>query len=201
MLKTKYKRITNDEREEISRFLAAGKSQAEIAMALDRHPATISREIKRNRGKSGYRAFSASKRSMNTAASRRKGKSRLEKDKTMSYLVVFALDDPDRSHEILDAWEGVGVKGITILESTGLGRVRRGGIRDDLPLMPSLIELYKITESHNRTMFSVVDDLDVAHTLVDSAQNIVGDMEQPNSGLIFIAPLVEVYGLNKENRQ
>ena len=101
----------------------------------------------------------------------------------------------------MDAWEGVGVKGITILESTGLGRVRRGGIRDDLPLMPSLIELYKITESHNRTMFSVVDDLDVAHTLVDSAQNIVGDMEQPNSGLIFIAPLVEVYGLNKENRQ
>ena len=74
----------------------------------------------------------------------------------MSNPVVFVIDDPDRSHEILDAWEDVGVKGITILESTGLGHVRQGGIRDDLPLIPSLGELYKLTETHNRTMFSVV---------------------------------------------
>lgn len=79
MHKTKYKRITNDEREEISRFLAAGKSQADIAMALDRHPTTISREIKRNYGKSGYPAFSAGKRSLKTAASRRKRKFRLKR--------------------------------------------------------------------------------------------------------------------------
>ena len=117
----------------------------------------------------------------------------------MSNPVVFVIDDPDRSHEILDAWEDVGVKGITILESTGLGHVRQCGIRDDLPLIPSLGELYKLTETHNRTMFSVVDDLDTAHTLVGAAQNIVGNLDQPNSGLIFIAP--EVYGLNKENRR
>ena len=48
---------------------------------------------------------------------------------------------------------------------------------------------------------SVRDDLDTAHTLVGATQNIVGDLEQPNSGLIFITPLVEVYGLNKENRR
>ena len=57
----------------------------------------------------------------------------------MSYLVVFVLDDPDRCQDVLDAWEGAGVKGITILESTGIGRVRQAGIRDDIPLMPSLI--------------------------------------------------------------
>jgi len=45
-------------------------------------------------------------------------------------------------------------------------RSRQGGIRDDLPLMPSLSELNIMTETHNRTMFSVVDDLDTAHTLV-----------------------------------
>lgn len=119
----------------------------------------------------------------------------------MSYLVVFVLDDPDRCQDVLDAWEGAGVKGITILESTGIGRVRQAGIRDDLPLMPSLSELFKNAETHNRTLFSVVDDLDSAHTLVGAAQNIVGDLEQPDSGLLFIAPLVEVYGLNKENRR
>lgn len=78
-------------------------------------------------------------------------------------------------------------------------RSRQGGIRDDLPLMPSLSELNKMSETHNRTMFSVVDDLDTAHTLVGALQNMIGDLEQPNSGLILIAPLVEVYGLNKES--
>jgi len=119
----------------------------------------------------------------------------------MSYLVVLVLHDLDHCQDILDAWEGAGVKGITILESTGIGRVRQAGIRDDLPLMPSLSELFKNAETHNRTLFSVVDDLDSAHTLVGAAQNIVGDLEQPNSGLLFIAPLIEVYGLKKENRR
>ena len=119
----------------------------------------------------------------------------------MSYLVVFVLDSPDLCQDILDAWENTGAKGITILESTGIGRVRQAGIRDDLPLMPSLSELFKNAETHNRTLFSVVDDLDSAHTLVGAAQNIVGDLEQPNTGLLFIAPLVEVYGLKKENRR
>lgn len=118
----------------------------------------------------------------------------------MSYLVIFVLDSPDLCQDILDAWEDAGAKGITILESTGIGRVRQAGIRDDLPLMPSLSDLFKSAETHNRTLFSVVDDLDAAHALVEAAQSIVGDLEKPNSGLIFIAPLVEVYGLNKEDR-
>ena len=50
-------------------------------------------------------------------------------------------------------------------------------------------------------MFSVVDDLEVAHALVGAAQNTVGDLKKPNSGLLFIAPLLEIYGLNKEVRR
>ena len=119
----------------------------------------------------------------------------------MSYLVVFVLDSPNLCQDVLDAWENAGAKGITILDSTGIGRVRQSGIRDDLPLMPSLSDLFKSTETHNRTLFSVVETLDAAHDLVEAAQNIAGDMEKNNSGLIFIAPLVEVYGLNKEDRK
>ena len=119
----------------------------------------------------------------------------------MSYLVVFVLDSSDLCQDVLDTWENAGAKGITILESTGIGRVRKAGLRDDLPLMPSLSDLFKSNETHNRTLFSVVDDLDTAHALVKAAQDTVGGIEKPNSGLLFIAPLLEVYGLNSENRQ
>ncbi|MFC2063600.1 P-II family nitrogen regulator [Chloroflexota bacterium] len=117
----------------------------------------------------------------------------------MSYLVVFVLDSPDLCQDVLDAWETAGVKGITILESTGIGRVRKSGIRDDLSLMPSLSDLFRSTETHNRTLFSIVDDIETAHALVDAIQNTVGDLDEPDSGLLFIVPLVEVYGLKKDS--
>ena len=47
------------EREEISRGLAAGKTQQQLALELGRAPSTISREIRRNKSQRGYRAHSA----------------------------------------------------------------------------------------------------------------------------------------------
>ena len=88
----------------------------------------------------------------------------------MGYQVVFVHDNPDGCHDVLDAWEGVRAKRITILESTGIGRVRQARIRDDIPLVPSLIELLKSAERHNNTLFSVVDGLDLAHDLVGAVK-------------------------------
>lgn len=51
--------LTLKEREEISRGLAVGCSIRSIAVSLGRAPSTISREIKRNSGQSGYRASQA----------------------------------------------------------------------------------------------------------------------------------------------
>jgi IS30 family transposase len=79
MQTTKYRRITNIEREEISRSLALVKSTIEIAKDLGRHRITIFREIKRNSRKSGYRAFSASRRAQDAAGLRRNEKTRLDK--------------------------------------------------------------------------------------------------------------------------
>ncbi len=48
-----------EEREEISRGVAAGRSMRRIAQGLGRSPSTVSREIGRNGGCSGYRASEA----------------------------------------------------------------------------------------------------------------------------------------------
>ena len=51
--------LSSAEREEISRGIAAGESARVIAVRLWRAPATISREIARNGGRSAYRARTA----------------------------------------------------------------------------------------------------------------------------------------------
>ena len=59
--------LTLFEREEISRGLAQGGSLRAIAASLGRAPSTISREVARAGGPSGYRAASADQRAWNAA--------------------------------------------------------------------------------------------------------------------------------------
>lgn len=51
----RYTQLTQEERYQIYALLKAGHHQTEIALILDRHKSTISREIRRNTGLRGYR--------------------------------------------------------------------------------------------------------------------------------------------------
>lgn len=75
----KYRRLNLDDREEISRGLAAGMSFGDIAKQLKRHKSTISREVSRTRKptRHTYRAVLAQRRSRRDARKRRGGKHKL----------------------------------------------------------------------------------------------------------------------------
>ena len=118
----------------------------------------------------------------------------------MSYLVVLIVNDPDDCPDILSAWEEAGVLGVTILESTGLGRIRRAGLRDDVSIMPSLRDLFSRSEIHNRTLLTVVEDREIVDRLVAIAQEIIGDLDEPHTGFLFVVPVIEAYGLGRHRR-
>lgn len=50
-----YSQLTEGERYQIYGLLKEGVTQKAIAKNLERHPSTISRELKRNKGLKGYR--------------------------------------------------------------------------------------------------------------------------------------------------
>ena len=81
--------LTLSEREEISRGLVAGYSVRSIAMALDRAPSTISREIQRNGGPQQYRATPADKAALDRA--RRPKTCKLVKNRAMARQVTEKL--------------------------------------------------------------------------------------------------------------
>jgi transposase, IS30 family len=86
-----YRRLSDTEREEISRCIEAERSCADIARLLGRHTSTITREVAHNCGKTGYRAFSARGRAEYAAASRRKGKSLLAKHHSLRTYVTAGI--------------------------------------------------------------------------------------------------------------
>ena len=113
------------------------------------------------------------------------------------YLILFVLDNPDKLEELLDAWEAAGTKGATVLVSTGMHRISEGAIRDDIPLMPGLDDFYKRVEDYHRTLFTIVKDDEVLKKVVDATQKVVGDLNQPNTGILVVMPATQVYGLEK----
>jgi len=86
-----YHRLSSAEREDISRGLAQGHSISAIARRLARAPSSISREVQRNAGISGYRGFSAGNRARVSASSRRCSKRRLAIEKCLRTYVLAKL--------------------------------------------------------------------------------------------------------------
>lgn len=115
----------------------------------------------------------------------------------MYYMVILIVDDPDRCDGVLDAWEAAGARGVTILESTGLARMKKAAQRDDMPLIPTMARLLSVRESRHRTMFSVVEGEEMVNKLAAAAEQVIGSLNNPNTGFMFSVPVGHVFGLDQ----
>jgi hypothetical protein len=118
----------------------------------------------------------------------------------MSFRVVLIANDPDDCPAILKAWEDLGLAGVTILESTGLGHLKHTGLWDNIPLMPSIHDLFKSEEVHHRTLFSVVDDHAMVDRMLASVEQITGSLDDPHTGFMFVLPVIEVHGMGRHRK-
>ena len=112
----------------------------------------------------------------------------------MKQMVLMVINNPDYCMSLLEAWETAGAPGITIFESTGLVSIRQAqsGARDDLPLMPSLSNLFRGKEEHHRTMFTVVDDDAQAQAIIAATEQVFATFENEDrdeSGVLFVLPV------------
>jgi nitrogen regulatory protein PII len=114
------------------------------------------------------------------------------------FFILFVLHDISKINELLHAWEEAGVKGATVLLSTGLGRIRQNyGLMEDFPLFPSMSEIIERMDEMDlsRTLFSVVETDQIVNKLLENTQKVVGDLSQPNTGILIVLPVAHVFGL------
>ncbi len=115
----------------------------------------------------------------------------------MPNMVVIVLPSLEKCQDVLDAWEGLGVTGVTVLESLGLHKIREmRTLSDDLPFFPSLRHLMESEEYHHRTAFVVLDDdFDLDRLIEGTERAVGGDFDAPNSGLLFVVPVTRALGM------
>jgi hypothetical protein len=113
----------------------------------------------------------------------------------MAQLVVLILNNPGKIDEVLNVWVAHGVPGITMLDSAGLGHRIGDTLRDDLPLMPSLVNLMRSREEFHRIVFSVVPDGFDVDALVKASEQVTGSFEESETAFIFAVPVNRAWGL------
>ena len=111
-------------------------------------------------------------------------------------LLVLVMDDLDKVHDVLEAWESVGMPGVTMFDSIGSKRLAGMG-RDDLPLLVSLRAMLEGEEMPNRVIFSVVDDEIILEKAIMEAERIVGDFRNKHTGIMFVLPVARAWGILK----
>ena len=105
-------------------------------------------------------------------------------------LMIFCvLDNPDVLEDVIAAWEKIDVTGVTIVDSTGLGRLRR----EQIPLR-YFFNTQRIEEGH-LTLFVIVPDESKARACLQAVEQVMGDLDQPNSGVFAAWPLAIVKGV------
>ena len=112
------------------------------------------------------------------------------------YLIILFLYNPDLLEEVLKEWEEAGVENATVQFSTGMERViQKQGIRDDIPLIPSLDDFYEAPETVSRTIFTAVKEEAMIAT-----QRITGDLNNEKTGVMLVLPVLKAYGIDKQGK-
>ena len=117
----------------------------------------------------------------------------------MRQMIIFVLNNLDKSADLLEAWEAAGARGITCINSTGIGNIRTSAEIANLPFNLSLKDILKSKHHHHCTFFTVVDNDNLLEKLIQAAQDITGGLEKPNTGFLFTVPVSSVYGMSSDN--
>jgi hypothetical protein len=67
--------------------------------------------------------------------------------------------------------------------------------------MPSLSDLFRRQEARHRTLFSVVKDQSQVDAIAEATLAVVGELDRGHTGLLFVVPLSQVYGLRKRRER
>lgn len=113
------------------------------------------------------------------------------------YMLMLVLDDPQYLDDVLDAWDGIGVSGVTFIESSGINR-RRMARQVGALFMEGINRLIGNEEESHYTLFVILPHEGVVQDCLEAVENIVGNLDGPNTGVMAAWPLAFVKGVPPE---
>jgi nitrogen regulatory protein P-II 1 len=108
-------------------------------------------------------------------------------------LLILILNKVEKLEEVLEGFLEIGITGATVIESSGMGHI----IGDEVPIFLGLRYMFTGAKPHNKTIFSVIKD-DKVKPVIRLLQKILGNLNEPGTGIVFTLPIDNVEGLKPE---
>jgi nitrogen regulatory protein P-II 1 len=112
-------------------------------------------------------------------------------------LLVFVLNDEEYLEEVLQAYVEAGVTGATIVDSEGMGRF----LTYEVPLFAGFKEFMKGNKPYNKTILSVIRKEATIERVKALVDEVVGELENPGTGIMFTLPVDWAAGLVPEEEE
>jgi nitrogen regulatory protein P-II 1 len=106
------------------------------------------------------------------------------------FIVMFVLDNNELLDKVITSLSEIGVTGATIIESSGLHRKMLHTIH-----MRYVYEKSPLEEIGNLTLFIIVENKTVANNCLKAIEKVVGNLDQPNTGVFAAWPLAMTKGI------
>lgn len=106
-------------------------------------------------------------------------------------LLVFVMNRTELLDEFLHVLKEKGIKGATILNSTGMARKLIQN--DDMEFIGSLKTLFDNPRKESNVILVVLpkEQVEVVYGVINA---VCGDLSQPNSGIVFTVPIENLVG-------
>jgi nitrogen regulatory protein P-II 1 len=114
------------------------------------------------------------------------------------YMIMFVLNKPDLLNSVLNAWQEAGISGVTIIESTGLHRLKL-----DKQSVGKLFATFRHyahdpEEEGHLTLLTIVPDETYIEKCVQASESVVGDLDEPHNGIIAAWNIAYSKGVGKD---
>lgn len=106
-------------------------------------------------------------------------------------LLVYVLNKVDELENLMKEFVHIGIRGATVIDSYGMASFLDDMY--DIPMFGSLKMLVNRNDRSNKTIFVVLNQ-DQVKAVVDVIKNVVGDLSEPDGGIVFTIPLSQVEG-------
>jgi nitrogen regulatory protein P-II 1 len=107
-------------------------------------------------------------------------------------LLVFILNKEEHLEEILEAFLELNIKGATILDSVGMGSI----LAQDIPIFAGFKNLMQGSRPANKTILTLIPE-NLVQPAVKAIEQVVGSLEEPGSGLVFVLDVEQIFGISK----
>lgn len=111
-------------------------------------------------------------------------------------LLVLVLNKTEKLNDILEGFLDLGIRGATVIDSTGMGRI----LSPHVPIFGGLSHLFSGDRPPNKVVFSLIQEkekLDKALGLVKEKLNY---LTEPGTGILFVLDVEQVLGLAEDIR-